>query len=221
MKTFLSIGSGPGIGVATAERFAREGFELVLTGRTAAKLETVAASLREQGFSVETATLDASDTAAVSAFVTAQIAKLGAIDVLHYNAASLRHATLAEQPTDTLVADLATNIGGALAAIQAAQPSMIDRGEGTILLTGGALGFFPSPDYLTLSIGKAGVRTIALGLFKTLRDKGVHIGIVNVATLVKAGSQMSRDIAEEFWKLHNAPKDTWVAETTFPARKSM
>jgi NAD(P)-dependent dehydrogenase (short-subunit alcohol dehydrogenase family) len=30
MKTFLSIGSGPGIGVATAERFASEGFDVVL-----------------------------------------------------------------------------------------------------------------------------------------------------------------------------------------------
>jgi NAD(P)-dependent dehydrogenase (short-subunit alcohol dehydrogenase family) len=30
MKTFLGIGSGPGIGLATAERFAREGFRIVL-----------------------------------------------------------------------------------------------------------------------------------------------------------------------------------------------
>lgn len=33
MKTFLSIGTGPGIGFATAERFAREGFRVVLSAR--------------------------------------------------------------------------------------------------------------------------------------------------------------------------------------------
>ena len=37
MKTFLSIGSGPGMGMATAERFAKEGFQIVLSARDAAK----------------------------------------------------------------------------------------------------------------------------------------------------------------------------------------
>ena len=38
MKTFLSIGSGPGMGFATAERFAREGFQVVLSARDAEQL---------------------------------------------------------------------------------------------------------------------------------------------------------------------------------------
>ena len=33
MSTFLSIGSGPGMGFATAERFAKEGFQVVLLTR--------------------------------------------------------------------------------------------------------------------------------------------------------------------------------------------
>lgn len=33
MKTFLSIGSGRGIGLATAPRFAKEGYHIVLTSR--------------------------------------------------------------------------------------------------------------------------------------------------------------------------------------------
>ncbi|CAN7522197.1 SDR family NAD(P)-dependent oxidoreductase [Rhizobium rhizogenes] len=33
MKTFLSIGSGPGIGLATAKRFAAEGYRIILTSR--------------------------------------------------------------------------------------------------------------------------------------------------------------------------------------------
>ncbi len=33
MKTFLSIGSGPGIGLDTAIRFAREGYRVILTSR--------------------------------------------------------------------------------------------------------------------------------------------------------------------------------------------
>lgn len=33
MKTFLSIGSGPGMGMATASRFAGEGFRVILSSR--------------------------------------------------------------------------------------------------------------------------------------------------------------------------------------------
>ena len=48
---------------------------------------------------------------------------------------------------------------------------------------------YPSPDYLSLSIGKAGIRTPALGLFESLGKEGVHIATVTVATFVNAGSR--------------------------------
>jgi short-subunit dehydrogenase involved in D-alanine esterification of teichoic acids len=49
LKTFLSIGSGPGIGIATAERFAREGFRVVLTSRNPEKLGERATQLSNNG----------------------------------------------------------------------------------------------------------------------------------------------------------------------------
>jgi NAD(P)-dependent dehydrogenase (short-subunit alcohol dehydrogenase family) len=42
MKTFLSIGSGPGMGIATAERFAKEGFQIVLSARNVTKTQELA-----------------------------------------------------------------------------------------------------------------------------------------------------------------------------------
>jgi NAD(P)-dependent dehydrogenase (short-subunit alcohol dehydrogenase family) len=42
MKTFLSIGSGPGISYATAERFAKEGFNIVFSSRGAGKSRQLA-----------------------------------------------------------------------------------------------------------------------------------------------------------------------------------
>ena len=49
MKTFLSTGSGPGMGLATAERFAKEGFQVVLRARNAAKTQELADQLRARG----------------------------------------------------------------------------------------------------------------------------------------------------------------------------
>lgn len=53
MKTFLSIGTGPGMGLATAERFAQAGYRVVLSARTRAKLDVMATELNSRGYAVQ------------------------------------------------------------------------------------------------------------------------------------------------------------------------
>jgi short-subunit dehydrogenase len=215
MKTFLSIGTGPGMGFATAERFAKEGFQLILAARNAAKTEELAGKLKSKGYNAEVRTVDASDLNSVAKLVAEVEKQHGSIDVLHYNAASMRKAALTEQPRDTFNGDLAVNIGGALAAAQAATPKMEEHKSGAILLTGGALALAPSPDYLSLSIGKAGIRALALGLFEPFRKKGIHVATVTVATLVSPDSKEAASVAEHFWRLYSQPKDAWTAEAHY------
>lgn len=215
MKVFLSIGSGPGMGFATAERFAREGFKVILANRKSAS--KLVDQLTNKGYLAEGKAVDASDASQVTALVAEVEKQFGKIDVLHYNAANIRQATIASQPNDTFVGDLAVNIGSALSAVQAALPKMTQSKAGTILLTGGGFAIYPSPDYLSISIGKAGLRAMALGLFETLKAQNVHIATVTVATFVNPDSKEANDVAEAFWKLHTQPADQWTAETIYPA----
>jgi short-subunit dehydrogenase len=215
MKTFLSIGAGPGMGFATAERFAKEGFEIVLAARNAAKTQLLADQLKAKGYKAEVRTVDASDPENVAKLVAEVEKQHGQIDVMHYNAASMRKATLAEQPRDSFVGDLAVNIGGALAAAQAVTPKMEARKSGAILLTGGGFALAPSPDYLSLSIGKAGIRALALGLFEPFGEKGIHVATVTVAAAVSPDSQEAESVAEHFWHLYSQPNDAWTAEAHY------
>jgi hypothetical protein len=48
---------------------------------------------------------------------------------------------------------------------------VIERGSGSILFTGGGFGLQPHPDYLSLSIGKAGIRALAQGIFEPFQEK--------------------------------------------------
>lgn len=217
MKTFLSIGSGPGIGYATAERFAREGFQIVLASRSLESIQALDSKLTQQGFKAEARSVDASEPAKIAALVEQVESEFGGIDVLHYNAASMRQATISNQPNDTFVSDLAINIGGALSAVQAVISGMATAKTGTILLTGGGFALYPSPEYLSLSIGKAGIRALTLGIFESLKIQGIHIASVVVSTMVKPGSQEAQDIAEEFWKLHSQTPDSWTAEVSYPS----
>ena len=218
MKTFLSIGSGPGIGYETAVRFAKEGYRIILSARNTDQLNVLATRLKALNAQVETRKVDASDSAEIAAMVNEIEKTFDAIDVLHYNAANLRQATVESQPIDTFNSDLAVNIGGALAAVQAVKPRMESRGAGTILVTGGGFGIYPSPDYLSLSIGKAGTRALVLGLFESSQEKNVHVATVTICTFVSPESDETKQIAEQFWQLHNQPKEKWTAEVMFPAQ---
>lgn len=212
MKTFLSIGSGPGMGLATAERFAKEGFRVILSARNKLKLDELAAQLRAKGFNAEARTVDTSEPESVSTLIKSIEGQTGGIDVVHYNAAAMRQATLTDQPAATFNTDLAVNIGGALAATQAAASGMAGRASGTILLTGGGFAIQPHPDYLSLSIGKAGIRALAQGLFENFKEKGIHVATVTVAGFVNPGSKEADAVAEHFWQLHAQPKESWTVE---------
>ncbi|MGY8661381.1 SDR family NAD(P)-dependent oxidoreductase [Bradyrhizobium sp. UFLA05-109] len=216
MKTFLSIGAGPGMGLATAERFAKEGFQVVLAARNVAKAQELAERLVKKGYRANARKVDAGDPRSVAELVAEVEKQHGSIDVLHYNAASARKATLSEQPRESFHSDLAVNIGGALVAAQAVAPKMEKQRSGAILLTGGGFALAPSPDYLSISIGKAGIRALAHGLFEPFREKGIHVATVTVCTFVSPDSQEASSVAEHFWRLYSQPKDSWTVEASYP-----
>lgn len=203
------------MGFAAAERFAKEGFQIVLSARNAAKTQALADQLKAKGYKAEVRTVDVSDPSSVAALVAEVEKTFGGIEVVHYNTATMRYETIAEQPLETFNLDLAVNIGGALAAVQAVVPHMSERGSGAILLTGGGYSLKPNPACISLSIGKAGIRALAHGLFESLAQQGVHIGSVTVAASIVPGSEQVNGAADYFWALYSQPRDAWTAELKY------
>jgi NAD(P)-dependent dehydrogenase (short-subunit alcohol dehydrogenase family) len=202
------------MGLATAERFAGEGFRIILSARNETRTKELAGQLESKGHKVEVRTVDAAEPSSIAALVSQVENDFGGLDVLHFNAASLRKATLADQPRETFNYDLAVNIGGAMVAAQAAAPNMIARGSGTILFTGGGFGVHPHPDFVSLSIGKAGIRALTHAIFDPFQQKGVHVATVTVAGLVMNRKDADA-VAEQFWQLHSQPAGSWLVETVY------
>jgi len=220
-KTLLVIGSGPGIGYATAERFAAEGYDIVLAARTLQKLQVQAARLGALGARVTLVEADASKPAQVGDLI-AGLAREGRLTVLYnagvlrYDAAgNLRPLALVDHSVAELQSDMAINLTGALLAVRAAAAAMAERGEGSIFITGGGFGIDPSPDFLPISVGKAGIRALAKAMFEPLKAQGIHIGTVTVSQLVGPHSQAARDVADLYWAMEASPKNAWTWEETF------
>lgn len=219
-KTVLIIGAGPGIGLATARRFAREGYHIVMASRNLGRLQTLVSKLNAEGFSASGEQVDASDPHDVARLVLGVGEELQVLHynsgVLHYDAQGILQARpLEAESIDSLVTDTQINVVGALAAIHAALPLLSNKPGASVLLTGGGFGVDPSGDFLTLSVGKAALRAVALGLFQPLQSRGIHIATVTVSRLVSPGSNQAVEVADALWGLHSQPLGQWTAETLY------
>src|ERR1044072_2430325 len=75
------IGAGPGIGLAVARRFGREGFDVALTARDAGRLTALTGTLAHEGVTASAHPGDLTDPASL----TTALDGMGPVDVLVYN----------------------------------------------------------------------------------------------------------------------------------------
>ena len=209
-KFFLSLGTGPGIGYATAKRFAKEGYTPVLAARTRSNLEALALEMdKEIGVKPEIYPLDVANPYQVLAL---QKQYSQNVAVIHYNAAIVHAETLEAATLSSLHNDINVGITGALYVTKVFYPDLVKNGAGTILLTGGCLTYSPHPDYLALGIAKAGIHSLAHALFEPCKEKHIHIACVNVTRAIPPKSKESLEVAEVFWKLHAQSFENWTCE---------
>jgi NAD(P)-dependent dehydrogenase (short-subunit alcohol dehydrogenase family) len=213
-KSLFIIGSGPGISAATAERFGKEGWKIVLGARNADRRKAQSNRLRDAGIESFDVEVDASDPASVRRAVAAAETLTGGLTAILFNAVSPRQQDFLSLTDAEIESDLATNIGGALATIRAAAETFGSLG-GVILLTGGGFALYPQADWSTLSIGKAGIRNVAQGLHSALAARNIRIGTVTVATFVQPNSKETADVADRFWELATNPASGW--EIVYPS----
>jgi NAD(P)-dependent dehydrogenase (short-subunit alcohol dehydrogenase family) len=218
MSGVVVIGSGPGIGQAVARRFAREGLPIALIARSDETLKAAAEAVAAGGVRVVTLAADSTDEHALRTALDEATSELGPPDVVVYNAAIIQADAPGELSVRAHLDAWAVNVIGALTAAAHIAPAMAGRGGGTFLITGG----MPEPDaqYVSLSLGKAGVRTLVTLLDQAYGSTGVHVASVTVAGPVAPGTDFDPDdIAEHYWRLHTQPRDEWEREAVHTGRR--
>ena len=218
MALAVIVGYGPGLGAAIARAFGREGMAVALLARDGAKTAAAAAAMQRAGEAPQAAgyAADAGDAASLDAALAAAAARFGAADALVYNAAAWRDGPVLALTPEQLVEDFRVCTVGALTAARAVAPAMRARGHGSIIFTGGGFALFPSAVAPALSIGKAGIRALALMLAAELAPSGVRVGTVTVMGVVAAGTRFDPDaIAQRYLDIHHGAAGATVAEVQF------
>jgi NAD(P)-dependent dehydrogenase (short-subunit alcohol dehydrogenase family) len=211
MAGAVVIGAGPGIGRSVAVRFAREGLPVALVARSAATVRATAGDVERLGAHVVPLTADSADETALRAALDTATDHIGQPDVVVYNAAVIRADAVGGLSARGHLDTWAVNVVGALTAAAHTLPGMAERGGGSFLVTGG----MPEPkrEYVSLSLGKAGVRTLVALLDQEYGPSGVHVATVTVSGVVAPGTAHDPDdIADHYWRLHVQPREKWEHE---------
>ena len=211
MSGAVVIGAGPGIGRAIAQRFAREGLAVAVLARRRATVDDTAAALAPAGVPVLALAADAGEERDLCAALDAVVEAHGVPSALVYNAALVRPDEPGELSAAEHLDAWSVNVQGAHTAVAHVAPLMAERGSGSILLTGG----MPEPvaAYTSLSLGKAGLRTLAALLHEHLGPRGVHVATVTVGGYVEPGGDYDPDdIAEHYWRLYRQRPEEWEFE---------
>jgi NAD(P)-dependent dehydrogenase (short-subunit alcohol dehydrogenase family) len=120
-KTVLVTGGAGGIGLATAERFAREGARVVIADRDANHANSVVDQVKRAGAPDAWAfACDVSDPAQVASCVTDAIARTGSLDVVVNNAGLMTFKSIVDLTRDDWQRVLGVDLLGAFFFIQQA-----------------------------------------------------------------------------------------------------
>lgn len=170
-KHIVITGASTGIGRATATVCTHAGARVTLVARRAGLLEQAA---RELGGSTAFAAADVADKAALHAALDHAVAANGPIDGLFLNAGIGGMFASVEQYTDEMFdAVMAVNLKGAFWAIQHVLPSMKERGQGAILITGS----LASERGLPMNVGYVASKHAVLGLARAVASEAAEFGV--------------------------------------------
>jgi 3-oxoacyl-[acyl-carrier protein] reductase len=176
-KVALVTGASRGIGMAIAERLARDGFKLIINySENATPAEALVRKLEESGGHAIAVKADISDSSAVRQMFEAAEAAFGGVDVLVNNAGIMALASIAETDDASFDRHIAVNLKGTFNTLREAAKRL--RNGGRIVNFSSSVVGLLMPTYGVYVATKAAVEGLTSVLAKELRGRNITVNAV-------------------------------------------
>jgi len=176
----LVTGASSGIGLAYAERLAKDGWDLVITGRRRERLEELASRLKaDHGATVEVVVADLAEEQGIQAIN--DVCRERALEMLVNNAGVGQYMPLLDLPEENLRELVTVEALAPTVHSQTAAQEMVKRGKGAIITIASLLAFSDSlalphfPKRVVYSSTKAAIHSYTLSLRYKLKGTSVKV----------------------------------------------
>ena len=227
----LIIGAGDATGGAIARRFAREGYTACVTRRSLDKLQPLLDQIHAEGGRAHGFASDARHEDEVVALVAQIEADIGPIEVLVFNiGANVPCSILDETARKYFKIWEMACLGGFLNGREVAKRMVTRSGRAqTILFTGATASLRGAAHFAAFAGAKHALRALAQSMARELGPRGIHVAHVVVdgaidtafirdnfperfALKAQDGIVNPEHLADNYWMLHQQPRDAWTHE---------
>lgn len=224
----VGVGAEQGLGAALCRLLAGKGYHVIIAGRTPAKIDKVAETIKASGGSAEAIETDATDEAAVVRLFEHAFAPRGGIaapDFIVFNAGinrpiGFRDLTAAQFEEFWRICCF----GGFLVGREAAR-HLVPLGRGTVIFTGASASLRGKAGYAQFAAAKAGLRMISQSMAREFGPLGLHVAHTIIDGGIDGERLRSRRpdmdasgllnidaIAESYWHIHRQHPSAWTQE---------
>ncbi len=178
-RTAFITGSGRGIGRAIAEGYAAAGARVVVTARTRAEIDEVAAKIKADGGQAFSYVCDVTDRANVESVAAAVERDVGPVDVLVNNAGGgsplVPLMDLTDEDWDRTIAK---NLKTAMICCQVFGRAMVAGQRGNIINISSVMGLGPHPMRAPYAAAKAGINALTQTLSVELAPNKIRVNAI-------------------------------------------
>jgi dehydrogenase/reductase SDR family member 4 len=207
-KTALITGGSRGIGRAIAELFAEAGAEVIVSSRSRADLEAVAAGIRARGGKAHALPAHMGKIEELKNLI-AELDRRGlAVDVLVNNGAisPLLKGTFCDTTLEYWEKVMEVNLTGPFVLSTRLGRQMAQRGSGAIINIGSVSAGHPTPLLGSYCVSKIGLNTLGQILAKEFGPKGVRVNTIACGLVESAmGDWTIKDETRYAFVLNNTP----------------
>lgn len=227
------VGSFEGVGAAVARRFGREGYPVVIAGRSEEKLQATARQLESENILVRSVVGDVAKLEDVERFVdTAQA--LAPLSIAVHNAGSNRPAPFLEMPVTEFETHWREHALGAFNLARAALPALLTPEASnselrSLFFTGASGSLRGKARFAAFSAAKGALRNLSQSLAREFGPQGIHVahividGGIRGQRLLTVWPQLQDErgpdgmleieaIADAYWALHHQHRSAWTQE---------
>lgn len=177
-KIAVVTGAGKGIGRASALALAREGAHVVVTSRTQADLDSLAAEIEAIGVKALVVVADVSQADDVERLKQQTHATFGRVDMLVNNAGVGKNGTVDFLTIEDYDWIMNTNMRSTFLCTKAFMPEMIEREDGAIIFVGSVAGMMGLPNEPVYCASKHAQKGFAESIDYECRPHNVKVSYI-------------------------------------------